>query len=153
MKKDGFTLLELIIVIIILGVLASLALPRMFALKDKAKAEEAITHLSAIRKYMEGCYMYQQSYTGCSTMEIIGYNSPGDGACADTQHFTICIQLNAPAEYRIQALLKAQWDPDGDTAFTPEFINMEHNIAPNLNKTVIMGAGAQLFRNLQINVN
>lgn len=40
--KKAFTLLELVIVIIIIGVLASLALPRMFRVIEGTKAAEAV---------------------------------------------------------------------------------------------------------------
>lgn len=38
MKKNGFTLIELVMVIIILGILAAVAIPKFFDLQSKAKA-------------------------------------------------------------------------------------------------------------------
>ena len=40
MNKKGFTLIEIIIVIVILGVLATLALPRLAAQVDAAEAAD-----------------------------------------------------------------------------------------------------------------
>jgi prepilin-type N-terminal cleavage/methylation domain-containing protein len=40
-KKQGFTLIELMVVIVIIGVLASLAIPRFSEASDKAKVAEA----------------------------------------------------------------------------------------------------------------
>ena len=48
-KKSGFTLLELMIVIIIVGILASLAMPRFITATRKAKEAEARAVLGAIR--------------------------------------------------------------------------------------------------------
>jgi len=47
--KKGFTLTEVLIVVVIVGVLASLALPRMTGHQEKAKVSEAVNMLSAMR--------------------------------------------------------------------------------------------------------
>lgn len=57
MSKKGFTLLELVIVIIIVGVLASLAVPRFFKLVERARSVEAIANLQALRGALERCYI------------------------------------------------------------------------------------------------
>ena len=50
MKNDrGFTLLELIIVVVVIGILASLALPNYMRVTERARAAEAKSILGAIR--------------------------------------------------------------------------------------------------------
>lgn len=39
-KKNGFTLVELMVVVVIIGILASLAIPRFMGVTDKAKLSE-----------------------------------------------------------------------------------------------------------------
>lgn len=122
-RKDqrGFTLLEVIIVIIIVGVLASLALPRFFSTVEYARGVEAMQAIATIRQSMERCYMMRRTYSGCqlgSTLDVENpQNSPG-------AHFTYRVWAWSNTEYQIQArrntLDGGQWggivmDVDGAT--------------------------------------
>ncbi len=48
LSKDGFTLIELMVVVVILGVLASLIAPRLLGRTDEAKIVKAEVDISAI---------------------------------------------------------------------------------------------------------
>mgnify|MGYP001576255624 CR=1 FL=1 len=48
-KQGGFTLLELLMVVIIIAILASIALPQYIRASEKARASEAIQILGALR--------------------------------------------------------------------------------------------------------
>ncbi len=66
-KKSGFTLLEIIIVIIIVGVLASLALPRFFATVEFSRSTEALSAMASVRQALERCYLQQSgTYANCN---------------------------------------------------------------------------------------
>ncbi len=65
MDRKGFSLLELIIVIIIVGVLSALALPRYFKMIEVARTPEAIVNLKLIREIFERCYLMSGQFIGC----------------------------------------------------------------------------------------
>jgi prepilin-type N-terminal cleavage/methylation domain-containing protein len=48
-NRSGFTLLELIIVVIVIGILASIALPRFIRVTERARIGEAKSILGALR--------------------------------------------------------------------------------------------------------
>ncbi|MEK8023290.1 MAG: prepilin-type N-terminal cleavage/methylation domain-containing protein [Candidatus Hydrogenedentota bacterium] len=60
-SQRGFTLIELLAVVGILAVLASIALPRLFAATEKAKVARAIADISTINKAV---ITYQALHSG-----------------------------------------------------------------------------------------
>ena len=71
-NKSGFTLLEIIIVIIIVGVLASLALPKLFDNVQFSKSAEAMQLAGSIRKNLNTCSMMSGTYSAANTLASCG---------------------------------------------------------------------------------
>ncbi|MBL7198474.1 MAG: prepilin-type N-terminal cleavage/methylation domain-containing protein [Candidatus Omnitrophica bacterium] len=79
-NKKGFTLLELIIVIVVIGILASIALPRYMRVAERARATEAKSMLSAIRNAQARYHLQHLTYgTRIGNLDIeIGNMTGGD---------------------------------------------------------------------------
>jgi type IV pilus assembly protein PilA len=63
MHSKGFTLIELMIVVAIIGILAAIAIPNYMNYQCKAKQSEAKTNLGAIRTSQEAFRAEHDAYT------------------------------------------------------------------------------------------
>ncbi len=94
--RNGFTLLELVISIVIIGLLASLALPRLYLMVERARMAEAYAMIGTIRSAMERYYLMNSgSYTGINIGNHAGDPCPDDWSplglanpsCSPNSHF------------------------------------------------------------------
>ena len=65
-NQGGFTLVELMIVVIIVGILAAVAIPMYQGATERAKASEAVAALGTIRGAMRVYYAEHGTYIGAS---------------------------------------------------------------------------------------
>jgi type IV pilus assembly protein PilA len=81
-SDKGFTLVELLVVIIIIGILAAIALPHFLNQTAKAKQSEAKQSMGVVNKAQNAYRQENQSFA--STFNILAIGSVTDGAAAGT---------------------------------------------------------------------
>lgn len=95
LSKGGFTLLEILIVLVIIGILAGLAIPRFVGATSRAKQVEA-------KQLLRQIYTMQQSYR----MEHDTYWIPEPGVKASKEHpeafLPIGVEVMSQARYEYQ---------------------------------------------------
>jgi prepilin-type N-terminal cleavage/methylation domain-containing protein len=69
-RKKAFTLIELIIVVVIIGILALIAIPKYYASVGKAKKSQVYTNLDAIRQALLSYYAVYGVYPAPGTWPI-----------------------------------------------------------------------------------
>jgi len=98
-RAAGFTLVELLVVMAVMAILASIALPNYQRHLEESRRADAVAGLMQGRQQLERCYTRQASYAGCSTLSV----SP-EG------HYGISLSSVNAGSYRLVA------DPDADAA-------------------------------------
>ena len=68
--KKGFTMIELIFVIVILGILASVAIPRLAATREDAAISATVANIRTLLGDINSYYAVKGSFTGAKWNEI-----------------------------------------------------------------------------------
>jgi type IV pilus assembly protein PilA len=87
-QPQGFTLLELLVVIIILGVLAAIALPAYLNQVQKGKQSEAKAYISTLNKGQKAYFTTKSTYGG--SIDLLGVGVP-----AGTPNYTYSVSTNS----------------------------------------------------------
>ena len=96
--RKGFTMIELIFVIVILGVLASVAIPRLAATRDDAEVAKAATNLTTAVSDLTAYYTAKGSFSGITANDFdkITNALTKDGKL-NVKGSTTCVQVTLPA--------------------------------------------------------
>lgn len=69
-QNGGFTLVELLVVIIIIGILAAIALPSFLSQANKAKQAEAKSYIGALNRTQQAYYLEKNQFA--SSIDMLG---------------------------------------------------------------------------------
>ena len=92
-RQPGFTLIELMIVIAIIGILAALAIPTYQTYTNRAKFSEVVHATAPFKLAVEACVHAQGSLAKCGTPGVNGI--PSDIVAADpNKGYTASVKVN-----------------------------------------------------------
>lgn len=107
-KNRGFSLIELLVAIAVVGILLAIALPNYQSYVLRGRIQEATTFLADARIKMEQYYQDNRSYTG-ATIGTAGTTLNTTG----TKYFTYALVIPDGANYSITATGKASQSMTG----------------------------------------
>lgn len=111
----GFTLIEMIVVIIIFSVLAALALPRFFESVEFTRSMEALRTFSALKISLNTCYSHTLDYANCTDL---GNLDMGDLTSTPGTHFSYSVTAADQQSFTIVALRNSVNGGDNTSTIT-----------------------------------
>lgn len=109
--EGGFTLPELLIVLVIIGILALLAIPRFFSVTTRAKQAEAKLMLKQVHTLQEAHYYEYDRYA--SDLDAIGFEQARLTTEEGTARYQISIEEAGGEGFSALATSVVDFDKDG----------------------------------------
>ena len=122
-REDGFTLMELLVVFLILAVLTGIALPTILGQKDKGYDGAAKSDVRNLVSHVESCFVQTEDYRDCNNtdLEVTGLRlSDTDGATPAREEVSVedtptARRFTVAARSRTDTIFRITRDPGGYT--------------------------------------
>jgi len=96
MKRNGFTLIELMITVAIIAILVSIAYPSYTAFVRKSNRTDATQAISYTAQQLERCYSQGFNYTLCPSVPAASTSPQG--------YYNLTVAISSPTTYQITAV-------------------------------------------------
>lgn len=110
-REDGFSMTELMVVLVIIGILTLIALPRFMSMTTKAKTTEAKTALRHTHALMQSYYFEHDRYA--SDLALIGYEQPATVEAGGSARYVVTVESAADGQFVAIATAVVDFDKDG----------------------------------------
>lgn len=110
-KVKAFTLPELLVVLIIIGILVLLALPSLMPIISKAKSSEAMLHLKQIHTLQQTHFYLHSKYS--KNLEEIGYETLKTVLEEGSANYRYEISEATESGFKARATAVVDFDKDG----------------------------------------
>ena len=134
-KVNGFTLTEIMITLVILGILAAIAIPAYFRTVEQSRSNEAITNLNIIHmaEKISRLNASPQTFWGPGATTIAAINTALNTDIGATFYDTVSVSITGTTQYTARLTRNAVSGGNGTDYYQYAFT--DGNAAPTCTKT------------------